>query len=267
MTDRNRHEHWFKKRLGYWPNKHDPQSLADYLYLWRMREPDELTYRLTDKSAAKKYVSYSSQARAIPSVYEGNDYKPTRFPFIAKPNNKCQATRLIRNRSDWGRFETEWLKIKDKDYGRSKNEWNYWGIEPLYIIEPVIESAREFKVYCFSGEPKLVWMLSPRPKMDSYKVSKLSSDGVTFFWADGSLAPAKKKGVPRAETTPPKYFNRVVECAASLSKGLPFVRVDLLMSRGVIYFCEYTFCPGGGHVQYDPPEFDFELGKFVKEPL
>ena len=51
--------------------------------------------------------------------------------------------------------------------------------------------------------------------------------------------------------------------ASELSKGIPFLRVDLYNSSGKIYFGELTFFPDSG---WDPnrlPEIDLYFGDLV----
>ena len=64
----------------------------------------------------------------------------------------------------------------------------------------------------------------------------------------------------------PVCMDRMFEIAEELSKGIPFVRVDLYECGGKIYFGETTFFPDSG---FDPnllPETDEYFGELLKLP-
>lgn len=62
----------------------------------------------------------------------------------------------------------------------------------------------------------------------------------------------------------PSNFDEMIDLAKRLSKGFPFVRVDLYNVESKIYFGEMTFYPWSGYVAFSPDIFDFNLGeKFI----
>lgn len=52
----------------------------------------------------------------------------------------------------------------------------------------------------------------------------------------------------------------MLEMASTLSKGFPFVRVDLYEVGNTPYFGEMTFTPGAGYNDDYPEEFQKKLG-------
>lgn len=56
------------------------------------------------------------------------------------------------------------------------------------------------------------------------------------------------------------------ELAGKLSKGIPHVRVDLYEVAGKIYFGELTFSHWSGMVAFDPSEWDYKFGEWIKLP-
>ena len=56
------------------------------------------------------------------------------------------------------------------------------------------------------------------------------------------------------------------ELAAILSKGIPQVRVDFYEVNGRIYFGELTFSHWSGMVPFDPEEWDYTFGSWIKLP-
>ncbi len=56
------------------------------------------------------------------------------------------------------------------------------------------------------------------------------------------------------------------ELAAKLSQGIPHVRVDLYEINGKVYFGEMTFTHNSGLVPFEPEEWDYKFGEFLKLP-
>ena len=64
----------------------------------------------------------------------------------------------------------------------------------------------------------------------------------------------------------PVNYEKMVEIANSLSQGFPHVRVDLYNVDGTIIFGEMTFFNASGYTQFEPDDFDFQLGSFFQLP-
>ncbi len=65
----------------------------------------------------------------------------------------------------------------------------------------------------------------------------------------------------------PENFAQMLRIAERLSEDFPEVRVDLYNIKGKIYFGELTFYPWSGYVQFEPDEFDYQLGKQFVLPV
>ena len=60
---------------------------------------------------------------------------------------------------------------------------------------------------------------------------------------------------------------KMKEVAATLSKGIPHVRVDLYEVNGRVYFGEMTFFHFGGIVPFEPEVWDYKFGEMIKIPM
>ena len=72
--------------------------------------------------------------------------------------------------------------------------------------------------------------------------------------------------MPDRTTKKPENLDRMLDIARILSADFPAVRVDLYNIKGEIYFGELTFYPWSGYVQFNPDEFDYDLGKHFELP-
>ena len=70
----------------------------------------------------------------------------------------------------------------------------------------------------------------------------------------------------KKEIKKPKNYEKMIQLAESLSKNIPFVRVDLYEINEKIYFGELTFYPGGWIEEFSPIEWDYKLWSWIKLP-
>lgn len=55
----------------------------------------------------------------------------------------------------------------------------------------------------------------------------------------------------------------MIELAESLSKDIPFIRVDFYEVNGKIYFGELTFYPASGFDRFTPEHWDYRFGNWL----
>ena len=77
-----------------------------------------------------------------------------------------------------------------------------------------------------------------------------------------------RNGHPNANHTiaKPTGFDKMVEIARKLSKGLPHARIDLYDVNGKIYFGEITFFHWSGMMPFEPEEWDYKFGEWLTLP-
>ena len=92
---------------------------------------------------------------------------------------------------------------------------------------------------------------------------------VFFNFFDENYNPLPfKQGHPVNPVIPekPEGFDEMKRIAEELSKGLPHVRMDLYVINGKVYFGEYTFYHFGGTMPFEPAEWDYKIGEWLKLP-
>ena len=146
------------------------------------------------------------------------------------------------------------------DYGR---EWVYRGIKPRIIAEQYMQNddvdyLDDYKFLCFNGEPKLLFLVSDR---------YIKGESLKIDWYDMDLnhLPFKRREYQnknqKLELTP--QFKKMKDLAAALSKDFPFIRVDLYLINGKIYFGELTFTSYGGLQDFYTDEFQMLAGSQI----
>ncbi|KGN98571.1 hypothetical protein HR11_08545 [Porphyromonas macacae] len=177
----------------------------------------------------------------------GNGYN-----IICSDKKKLNIHETIKQLLEWGRQEA-WLKT---------GEIQYRYIPKRILIEEFIEDGRgqvpiDYKIYCFHGEPKYMFVCVGREK---------EKTKFYFFDKEWNLArinPDSQKASVGFSLPRPKHLDEMFDIATRLSQRFPFVRVDLYDTPEQIYFGELTFTPGGGFDTGRLPETQILLGKLL----
>ena len=119
---------------------------------------------------------------------------------------------------------------------------------------------RDYKFYCFNGEPKFLYI--------SEGLSNHSTARLSFLTLEWEQTPFKRTDFPNFEVLPPKplNFDLMILFAKKLSEGIPFLRVDFYEINEKLYFGELTFFPGAGFTVLEPAEWDKTLGEWISLP-
>lgn len=119
-------------------------------------------------------------------------------------------------------------------------------------------APKDYKVYCFNGEPKYILVCVGREKGGHPKFY--------FFDEKWELARINKdsKNAPADfSLDKPQCFDKLINCARKLSKPFPFVRADFYVVGSKLFFGELTFTPAGGLDANRLPETDIMMGNML----
>ena len=151
----------------------------------------------------------------------------------------------------------------NRDYTKINKEYPYHNVSHRYIAEQYLEDEsgfelKDYKIFCFNGVPKFLFVATGRQQNDTR---------FDFFDCEFNHLPVKN-GHPNADIQPtkPQNFEEMLEIASRLSQGIPHVRVDLYNVKGRVYFGEMTFFHWSGIVPFEPIEWDYKFGEYIKLP-
>ena len=168
-----------------------------------------------------------------------------------------------KSKMDIGKVRQKIEKSLKNNFFYQHREYPYKHIKPRIIAEKymVDESGTElkdYKFFCFDGEPKMLFVATDRPFDTRFD----------FFDMEWNHLPFKQRHpLATKEIKKPKGFEQMKEIARKLSKGIPHVRVDLYDINGQIYFGELTFFHFSGNVPFEPEEWDYKIGEWLKLPI
>lgn len=262
-----------KFRAGYWPNLKHPRTYDEKLQWLKMYDHRPEYTTMVDKITAKDYVAgIIGKEYIIPTlkIYNNSDeINLDELPdkFVLKTNNGSANMGVVvcQNKST---FDLTAAKAKLNDslkrdkYWRSR-EWPYKNIKPRifaekYMEDPIKGDLQDYKFFCFDGVVNALFVGSER-----------STGDVKFDYFDADfnhLDIVQEHPMSGHEIPKPKNFELMKELASKLSKGIPQVRVDLYNIDGKIYFGELTFFHHGGIIKFNPKEWDYTFGSWIKLP-
>lgn len=263
-----------------WDN---PKTYNEKMQWMKIYSHNPLYTSLVDKIEVKDYVDkILGPGHTFPLL--GAWDKPEEIDFNSLPNQyvlKCNHNSAVGMAICWdnggGKFTkahggdkvfiTKEQVIKGLKKGLSQNfycggrEWPYKNVKRRVFAEQFMKSddgepLKDYKILCFDGEPKYIWVGSNYDPMwfDLYSTDWENMHVKWGYDAGPEMLPK------------PEKLNELLEVAKKLAKGLPHVRVDLYSIGGKIYFGEYTFFTWAGLMKLDPQEWDAKLGELIKLP-
>lgn len=267
---------WYKIMFGKKLNLKSPVTFNEKLQWLKLYDHQPIYTTMVDKYAVKEYVaSQIGDDYVIPllAVWE----KPEDINFDSLPNQF--VLKVTHGGGSYGVIVCKDKKKLNKQEvlvtlnqammvdGYEKNkEWPYKNVHRRVIAEKYMEDKdtkelRDYKFFCFNGEPKLLFVATGRGKQKE----------PNFDWFDMSYNHIKLRtehpnSDPSKLPQKPKAFDEMKQVASKLSTGLPHVRIDLYEVNGKVYFGEYTFFHWSGVNHFDPEEWNERMGEWINLP-
>ena len=261
----------FRLRVGYKLNLKNPTSFNEKLQWLKIYNRHDLQTKMVDKVEAKKYVAeligeeYIIPTLAVYDTPDQIDFESLPNQFVLKCTHDSGGIIVCKDKSELNQGEvrtkfSRWLKT---NYFYQNREWPYKNVKPRIIAEQYMEDEsgyelKDYKWFCFNGEPKALFIAADRG-MENEETK------FDFYDMDFNHLPFTN-GHPNASKLPrkPKGFDKMKELAAKLSVGEPHVRVDFYDINGCVYFGELTFYHWSGMVPFEPKEWDYIFGSWIK---
>lgn len=260
----------FKDTCGYDLNLSNPKGFNEKIQWIKVYHHDPLMTQCADKYRVRSYIEkkigegISLELTKIYGVWDNPEKIPfDRLPnqFVLKSNHASGQVIIVKDKMqfDWGQTISrmkQWLK---ENYYYTTGEWVYKDIQPVIICEELLdEDIKDYKFYCFHGEPKFLYISEGFAKSHD----QVRMNFVTFEWEKTLF---QRKDYAQFAELPPKPDNlsNMIQVAKSLASPFPFVRVDLYSVKGKTIFSELTFYPNGGFAPFYPKEWEYKIGKWL----
>jgi hypothetical protein len=153
-------------------------------------------------------------------------------------------------------------KALDIDIYKILREWPYKDVCPRILAEELISDGScellDYKVHVFGGIPKIIQVDYNRFVKHQRTLYDVNWKKINVFWGFSSD--------DERLFEKPMMLPKLLDLAAKLSVGIPYVRVDFYIKGQNIYFGELTFFHGSGFEEIKPHDFDLQLGEWIVLP-
>lgn len=256
--------------IGRFPNLDTPQTYNEKLCWLKLNARRPEYTKMVDKYDAKEFArniignDYIIPTYGVWDRFEDIDFDALPNEFVLKTTHDSGWVIVCKDKA---KFDKNSAKKKVEESFKNNlyyyhREYPYKDVKPRIIIEKLmVENGggglKDYKFFCFDGKVKMLFVATDRPVDTRFD----------FFDRDFNHLPFKQ-GHPLASKSiaKPINFEKMIETAEKLSKGIPHVRVDLYNINGQVYFGEMTFFHFGGVVKFEPDEWDYKIGEWLKLP-
>ena len=252
-------------------NLRNPETYNEKLNWLKLHDRNEEYTKLVDKYEVKEYIaSIIGEDYIIPTLgvwnhFDDIDFEKLPNQFVLKCTHDSEGLVIVKDKSKLDKVaakEKIEAALKQNFYYIGR-EWPYKNVKPRIIAEKYMEDhvdgeLRDYKFFCFDGQPKAMFIASDR-----------ASDHVKFDYFDLEFNHLDiKQKYPHAQNTlrKPETFDKMIEFSKILSKGFPHVRVDFYEVDGRLYFGELTFYHFSGFMPFEPSKWDKTVGDWIHLP-
>lgn len=243
----------YKKHFGKKIDLKAPKALEEKLSWLKIYNYNKnpLVFKCADKLAVRDYVKscgYESILNDLYYTFKSErdidwDSLPSQFVlkwnFGAGFNIVCKEKSLLNERQVKKTLK-KWKKVR---CGLSTSELQYSHAPKRILCEKYLcdetqdKGLIDYKVYCFNGKPKAIFVMHDREVC-------IKTEFFTTEWV--LLQNTKKYESYSNVTSKPDCLKQMLDCAEKLSSPFPFVRCDFYIVNNCLYFGEMTFTPAGG---------------------
>lgn len=263
----------YYRAFGKLPNFKNPKTYNEKLQWLKLYNRKPIYTTMVDKHAAKQYVAerigeeYIIPTYGVWESFDEIDFDALPNQFVLKCTHDCGGLVICKDKAklDKAAAKQKLEQCLRRNYYWNLREWPYKNVKPQIIAEkymedPTTQDLRDYKFFCFDGDVKALFIASDRQ-------TEGEETKFDFFDMDYYHLPFQN-GHPNANTLPqkPVCFEEMKRLAATLSEGIPHVRVDFYEVNGSIYFGEMTLFHWSGLVPFEPKEWDDTFGSWLTLP-
>lgn len=248
-----------------------PVRFNEKLQWLKLNVRDPKYTNLVDKYEVKGVVGkiigeeYIIPTYGVWNSFEEIDFDALPSQFVLKCTHDSGGIYICKDKSKFDKdlARKKIVKSLQKRYFYEHREYPYKDVKPRVIAEKYMEDEsgwqlKDYKIFCFNGQPKFVEV-----DYDRYLKHKLNVYDLDWNYIDFYMT---SHNDPHVIIPRPKQLDKMLELAKVLAAGEIFVRVDFYSIGNNIYFGELTFHPGSGMIDFHPDEFDYKLGEMLTLP-
>lgn len=259
----------YKLRFNRDINLSEPTGFNEKLNWLKLYYRNPKFTMMADKYWVKQYVAEKIGEQYVVPCYgywkSVNEIEYDKLPdkvFLKSTHDSGGGILVDKTRINLKRIRKRFNRkmLIGKNWYWNLREYPYKYIEPGIIAEEYLDEGtgcelHDYKFYCFNGKPEYMYITN--------KGSKIYENYYDLDFNPVNISHGYERFTP--EFSKPVNFEKMIELAGILSKGLPFVRVDFFNVNGKLYFGEFTFYDWGGMKPLNEP-WETYLGNLIILP-
>lgn len=264
----------FYHGLHRWPNLKDPKTFSEKLNWLKLHAKNPVYSTLVDKYTAKKWiVEKKVDVKVIPTLgvfdkFSDIDFDKLPNQFVLKCTHDSGGLVICKDKDalNIAKAKEKIERSLQTNFYLKNREYPYKNVKPRIIAEKYMQDGsnaelKDYKFFCFDGKPSYCQVISDRS----------TDENVDFYdmeWnrVEGLVGLSENLHNSSISIERPIMFDKMKEVVAILSKGIPFVRVDLYEINGDLYFGEMTFFPAAGFGRFYPDHWNLRFGEMLNLP-
>lgn len=250
----------------------NPKTFNQKTQWLKLHNKSERYTQMVDKFGVREIIEkeigkeYLIPLLGVWNKFDEIDFKKLPVQFVLKTTHDSGSTVICKDKStlDINSARKKLNSALHKNYFYFGREYPYKNVIPRiiceqYMIDESGTELKDYKFFCFNGEPKLIFVASNR----------FVDMKIAYYDVELNRLPFNtgKYGHLNETVTKIESFDTMIEIAKKLSNGIPFIRVDLYNINGKIYFGEFTFHHDGGIAPFHPQEWNKKLGDLIRLPI
>jgi len=258
----------FKQKLGRDVVLNNPIKYNDKIQWLKLYWRDPLATLCADKYEVREFVKeqigekYLNELIEVYDSVDEIDIKKLPESFVLKGTHGSGYNIICKdkNKMDWKKEFKKMRRWMRNNYYLQTREWVYKDIKPRIVCEKYLEERevgelRDFKIFCFSGEPKIIQV----------DIGRFTDHKRNYYDLEWNLLDVEIEGDsdPFAQVPPPKSLHEMIRLSKVLSKDFPHVRVDFYEVRNKVIFGELTFFHFSGTINFEPDKYDEVFGQYL----
>lgn len=268
----------FKAELGIPLNLKKPILFSEKLQWLKLYNRHKEYINMVDKVKVKDYVKEKiGNEYVIPTLGvwknpDDIDFESLPNQFVIKCNHNSGTGMYICKDKSTMNVEEVRENLRrglNENYYIHGREWPYKFVERKIIAEQFMtdnssKELRDYKFFCFNGEPYLCQVISNRTTketIDFYDMKWYRLKGLKGLKGLNDTIENSVEEIPC-----PGCFEEMKRLVRVLAQGHPFIRIDFYSVNNRPYFGEITFFPKGGIGKFTPDEWNKKLGDMIILP-
>jgi hypothetical protein len=226
---------------------------------------------MADKYNVRNYITqtigdeYLIPCYGVWDKFEDIPFETLPNQFVLKCTHDCGSILFCKDKTNFDitSAKKHFKKRLSRNFYWRSRQWVYKNIKPRIIAEKymVDESGtelRDYKIFCFNGEPKII----------EVHIDRFSERKSNFYSPQWDVIPLSSyTNAPLDAIQKPGSLELMLELTRKLAFSKIHVRVDLYVINEKIYFGELTFYPVSGFKNFTPPEWDRIFGDWMTLPV